>query len=58
MRENSVNDAISGMNNPPAYNLRIRDIATAHAPATIPPIKNDLEEIRTANSESAMIFPL
>ena len=50
MRENNVNDAISGMNNPPAYNLRIRDIATAHAPATIPPIKNDLEEIRTANA--------
>ena len=56
VRENNVNDAISGMNNPPAYNLRIRDIATAHAPATIPPIKNDLEEIRIANTSLLWFF--
>jgi hypothetical protein len=47
VRENNVNEAISGTNNPPANNRRISDIATAVAPATIPPIKNDLEEIRT-----------
>jgi hypothetical protein len=47
VRENNVNEASSGINNPPENNLKISDIATAIAPATIPPTKNDLEEIRT-----------
>jgi hypothetical protein len=50
VRENNVNDAISGTNTPPANNRRISEIATAIAPATIPPTKNDLEEILAVNT--------
>jgi hypothetical protein len=50
VRENNVNDAISGTNTPPANNRRISDIATEIAPATIPPTKNDLEEILAVNT--------
>ena len=56
IRENNVNDAISGINNPPANNRRIRDIATAIAPATIPPRKYDLEDIRTVVNSNLLWF--
>lgn len=45
VRENNVNNTISGINIPPAIYRRVSDIATEIIPATIPPKKNDLEKL-------------
>ena len=51
VRENNVNDAISGINKPPANDLRSKDITRAMAPAARPPMKNDFDEILVLNPQ-------
>ena len=51
--ENRVNEAISGKNKSSANNLKSKDIATAIAPAAIPPMKKDFDDIMAVKYDFA-----